>query len=135
MHESGDISALECAISGIKPTDLHAGKMLRSALVEWDYTAKKYAKKAYKEPCVERLQLLRQIKCTLKDGMGFSTLYDALEERRGKGARVKARAQGLNLQPWSAMVSSKVLRAFVAQEEHSAFIGGKVLSNKKWQFD
>ena len=124
------ISKDEAEIAGVNPADDAAMRALQQKLSEWDYVTQQSAKMAYANPCIERLQLLRQIKNLLKDDMGFSTLYNKLEPTRGKDARRLAEATRHVLQPWTCLGSSVRLRDFVS--EHRKFLGGYIV-NKKWR--
>lgn len=119
---------ITCKLAGVSDV-----KALLTLLQAWDYTKTANAGIAYKDNGIERLQLLRQIKPLLFDGMGFSReLFDKLEFRRGVEARALAEAQGISLQPWSGLGQSTDLRNFV--DKHSHFFGGRVAQDKKWYF-
>lgn len=129
-----------CKIAGVNPNDLEAKHTLWRAIDSWDYETPADANIAYSEPSVARLQLLRQIKPLLFDGMGFSNdLYDKLttgNNAKFKGPREAAMKEALKagrqLQPWRGLQKSVILRGFV--EEHEDFLGGHVGSDKKWHF-
>lgn len=98
----------------------------------WDYNDNGLANKAYAERGIMRFMLLQQIKSILFAGMGFSTLYNALEERRGKEFRDEQRRKSIFLQAWSGLGSSVRLREFVRL--HEKYLGGKIDENNKWQW-
>ncbi len=116
------------ALLGLKDGDFENAVRLLQA---WDYTSSGHAKKAYESPSIERLQLIRQIDFLLEDGMGFSTLFNRLEETRGKMFHSRPQVGGFVIQPWWGLGSSVKLRDFV--DEHSPYLHGKII-NKKWSY-
>lgn len=121
----------EATIARIIPTDRDSAEILRQ-LADWNYAETQSATAAYDNPGIERLQLLRQIKALLRDGMGFSGLYNILKERRGQKTRLEMSTEETPLQAWGGLYSSVVLREFA--REHSQFLGGFVDSNNKWRY-
>lgn len=117
-------------LAGFNSNDLRSRQALKNLLAEWDYNTEASAYIAYSKYSIERLQLLLQIAGLLKDGMGFSQLYNMLEPRRGQHEREKALAAGKKLQAWTGLKSSTRLRSFV--EEHEEFLCGRV-TNGKWE--
>lgn len=116
------------SLVGLNPNDIQSKKVLHQLLDEWDYNIGASAQIAYNKPGIERLQLLRQIAGLLKDGMGFSQLYNMLETRRGQSERGKACSADKTLQPWTGLTSSVRLRSFI--EEHEDFLCGHVVDGK-----
>lgn len=117
-------------LAGFDSNDAQSKKILQQLLADWNYDKGASAQIAYSKPSIERLQLLRQIADLLKNGMGFSQLYNMLELRRGQSERERAYAAGKRLQPWTGLTSSARLRSFV--EENEDFLCGRVV-NGKWE--
>lgn len=118
------------SLAGLNPSDIQSKEVLQSLLDEWDYNTEASAQIAYNNPSIERLQLLWQIAGLLKNGMGFSQLYNMLEPRRGQPEREKAHSTDKILQPWTGLTSSVRLRSFI--EEHGDFLCGHVIDGK-WE--
>lgn len=118
------------SLAGLNPNDIQSKEVLQHLLDEWDYATEASAQIAYNNPSIERLQLLRQIAGLLKNGMGFSQLYNMLEPRRGQPEREKAYSVDKLLQPWTGLTSSVRLRSFI--EEHGDFLCGHVIDGK-WE--
>lgn len=117
-------------LAGLDSNCIHSREVLQQLLNEWNYDTMASAQTAYNKPSIERLQLLQQIADLLKNGMGFSQLYNMLELRRGQPERERAYVAGKRLQPWTGLTSSTRLRSFI--EEHEDFLCGQVI-NGKWE--
>ncbi|WP_165079435.1 MULTISPECIES: hypothetical protein [unclassified Desulfovibrio] len=119
-------------VLGIDITNQNKVSYVVNIINTWNYTDIGSAYKVYEQPSIIRYMFLKQVKSILRSGMGFSTLYDALEKTRGRGVREEQILKGNPIQAWSGLDSSKRLREFIRL--HEKYLGGKVDEKKKWQW-
>lgn len=119
-------------VLGIDITDQKQVSYIENKINSWNYKEICLANIAYAEHGILRFMFLQQIKSILHSGMGFSTLFNALEERRGKEFREEQRRMSNFIQAWSGLGSSVRLREFIRL--HEKYLGGRIDENNKWQW-